>query len=322
MTGYVDLPPHTGPGGFDHADIIGSQLYVAHTANDAVDVIDLGPELFIRSLPNHKEAAGVLASPERQLLFVSNRGENTVSILNAAGKAELARLTVGVRPNGLAYDAKRDLLLVANVGDPTKPESHTVSIVSVAKRKLVATIRIGGRTRWAIYAPELDTFFVNIADPAQIVAIASPAPDRIARAIPVPAAGPHGLAYDPSRRRLFCACDGRHLVAMDAATGVVTATVALAGVPDVVFFNPRNDQLYVAIGDPGCIQAIQTTTLQTVQLVTTERGAKTTAFDPVHQRLYAFLPASHRAMVLKVGPCRDQSRQTPAERAAIDRDQA
>ena len=41
-SGYVDLPPHAAPGGFDHAAVHGGRglLYVAHTANDAIDVID------------------------------------------------------------------------------------------------------------------------------------------------------------------------------------------------------------------------------------------------------------------------------------------
>jgi YVTN family beta-propeller protein len=300
VTGYIDLPAHDAPGGFDHADILGVLLYIGHTANNAVDVVDIGSERYLCSLSNHIEAAGVLASREKQLLFVSNRGDNTVSIIDATSHSEVARMSVGVRPNGLAYDAEHDLLLVANVGDPTKPETHTVSLVSVARREVIATIRVAGRTRWVIYAPELETFFVNIAKPPQIVAISRTGADRVARVIDVPSAGPHGLAYDAGKRRLFCACDARHVVAFDAATGAVTGTAALAGVPDVVFFNPANDQLYVAIGEPGCVQVIDTVTMHAVQTLTTEPGAKTTAFDATHQRLYVFLPASHRAMVLKV----------------------
>ena len=41
--GYVDLPPHVGSGGFDHAAVYQAtgRVYVAHTANDAIDVIDM-----------------------------------------------------------------------------------------------------------------------------------------------------------------------------------------------------------------------------------------------------------------------------------------
>ena len=40
--GYVDLPNHVGTSGFDHAAVHERRglCYVAHTANDALDVID------------------------------------------------------------------------------------------------------------------------------------------------------------------------------------------------------------------------------------------------------------------------------------------
>ena len=40
--GYVELPKHAACGGFDHAAVhaASGQVYVAHTANNAVDVCD------------------------------------------------------------------------------------------------------------------------------------------------------------------------------------------------------------------------------------------------------------------------------------------
>ncbi len=42
LTGYVTLPEHKAEGGFDHAAVhaASGHVYVAHTANDAVDVFD------------------------------------------------------------------------------------------------------------------------------------------------------------------------------------------------------------------------------------------------------------------------------------------
>ncbi len=39
--GTVVLPPHRGPGGFDHASVHrgADRLYVAHTANDSVEML-------------------------------------------------------------------------------------------------------------------------------------------------------------------------------------------------------------------------------------------------------------------------------------------
>src|SRR5260370_1191627 len=52
----------------------------------------------------------------------------------------------------------------------------------------------------------------------------------------LPAAGAHGLAIDQAAGRLYAACDGGVLVALDAADGAVCATWPLAGVPDATFF--------------------------------------------------------------------------------------
>ena len=41
--GHIDLPPSRSDDGFDHTDIHGptDRHYVAHTSNDAIDVIDI-----------------------------------------------------------------------------------------------------------------------------------------------------------------------------------------------------------------------------------------------------------------------------------------
>ncbi|MBI1876955.1 MAG: hypothetical protein HYR94_01740, partial [Chloroflexi bacterium] len=192
-------------------------------------------------------------SDERNLVFTSNRGENTIGIFAPDNKAGLVKVAVGVRPNGLAYAPLRNLLLVANVGDLVLPTSFTVSIVDVERRAMITDTTVPGRTRWAVYHAQQDAFFVNIADPAQIVVVEAADPKRIARTYPIPAVGPHGLDLDVEQDRLFCACDGRKLIVLDAGTGDVLAERDLSGMPDVVFFNAVLRHLYVAIGDPGVI---------------------------------------------------------------------
>ena len=74
----------------------------------------------------------------------------------------------------------------------------------------------------------------------------------------------------------------------------------LSGTPDVVFFNPQRQQLYVAVGDPGVIDVFDTATMVSLGRVATEKGAHTTALAPAGNRVYAFLPATHRAAIYHV----------------------
>ncbi len=69
--GYVELPPHTKSGGFDHAAIHRgtTRVYVAHPANDAVDVIDGSTQCYIESVRGLDGVAGALVSDEHEVVF-------------------------------------------------------------------------------------------------------------------------------------------------------------------------------------------------------------------------------------------------------------
>jgi DNA-binding beta-propeller fold protein YncE len=256
--GYIDLPEHRGTGAFDHADIHSpsDRLYVAHTSNDAIDIIDIIRDKYIESVEGLTGVAGALVSEDHGLVFTSNRGENTVSIFAPHAERDGVKIPVGVKPNGLAFDPVLGTLIAANVGDPAVPDSYSVSVVDVARRRRIAEIKVPGRTRWAIHDAEREMFFVNIASPAQIIGIDTRDPTRISRKYEIPGPGPHGLDLDVATGRLLCACDSGVLYAIDSASGDVLGEVPLSGTPDVIFLHSQFGRLYVAVGDPGVIDVI------------------------------------------------------------------
>ena len=299
LLGHIELPPNRSNGGFDHADVHQGtdRLYVAHTSNDAVDVIDTAHDRFIESISGFTGVAGALVSEGRGLVFMSNRGENTVSVFVPGAERNEFKINVGVKPNGLAFDPTRGILIAANVGDPSIPDSHTVSIIDLARRERIAEVKVPGRTRWAIYDESRELFFVNIASPARIVVIDARKPTKISREYDVPAEGPHGLDLDPTTRRLLCACDAGVLLEIDPDSGDVVGNVGLSGAPDVIFLHSPSNRLYVAVGNPGVIDIIDVETMRREEVVTTEVGAHTLALDRKRNKVYAFLPLSHRAAV-------------------------
>src|SRR5262245_37060205 len=82
LLGHIELPANRSSGGFDHADIYApaDRLYVAHTSNDTVDVIDIARDAYVEPIPGLTGVAGALVSEARSLVFTSNRGEDTVSV--------------------------------------------------------------------------------------------------------------------------------------------------------------------------------------------------------------------------------------------------
>jgi DNA-binding beta-propeller fold protein YncE len=296
-SGFIAIPAGPRPG-FDHADVYrdgagSSRLYVAHTGADRVEVIDCTAGVLGRPLPGHRGVAGVLTDQAAGLLFTSDRATAQVSVYRCPDEQLLARVKVGPHPNGLAFDPARRQLFSFNLGEPVG-QGCTASVVSLDRQQVVATIPLPGRPRWAVYDPATDQVFANIRDPAQILAIDAGFLTA-GKAIDVPAAGPHGLWLDGER--LFCAADGGALVVLHRDTGAVLGTVSLPGAPDVVMHDAALHRLYIAIGDPGVICAVDTDRPRVLETVPTEPGAHTFGIDADRHALYAFLPSSSGAAV-------------------------
>lgn len=289
-TGFVALPPGREPG-FDHADVwLGDspRMFVAHTGADRVDVIDCKTQRFLRSLENLPGAAGVLVDQEHDLLITSDRACARISVFRCSNEALLGRIDVGPHPNGLAYDRERRRLFSFNLGEPLG-EGCTASVIDLDSMDVVSEIALPGRPRWAAHDPASDLVYANIRDPAVIVRI-DPTDLAIVGSIDIPATGPHGLWIDGDR--IYCAADGGALVTLDRDTGNVAASLPLPGIPDVVWLDRDGKQLFVAVGDPGTVTVVDTTALQVVETLATERGAHTLAWDPTTARLYVFCPES------------------------------
>src|SRR5947199_10740526 len=85
LLGHVELPANRAQGGFDHADIHAptDRLYVAHTSNDAIDVVDIASDKYIESVPGLTGGAGGVVSEGRALVCTSDRGGNKLLVLLA-----------------------------------------------------------------------------------------------------------------------------------------------------------------------------------------------------------------------------------------------
>ena len=86
--GAIPLPG--GPGkGFDHADTVtapqGDRIYVAHTAMDAIDVIDCRTNAYLRTIGDLPGVAGVLVDNGHDLLVTSDRAVARVSLFRCSG---------------------------------------------------------------------------------------------------------------------------------------------------------------------------------------------------------------------------------------------
>jgi len=293
--GFTPVPPGSKPG-FDHADIYldprGDTLYVAHTGADRIDVVDCRTGRYLRALGGLPGVAWVLVDNTQGLLFSSDRAAARVSVFSCPDEVLVAQVEVGPRPNALAYDPARGNLFSFNIGEPAGTNC-TASVVSIDERRVRTTIPLSGRPRWAVFDAATQAVYVNIAEPAAIALIDA---DRLSLrdAIPVPAAGPHGLAIvdDERSSTLWCAADAGVLVVIDRDSREIEAKLPLPGTPDVVMHDRDLRRLYVAVGSPGRVSVFDTHGRQEIEKIPTEEGAHTIGWDPASRRLFVFEPNS------------------------------
>src|SRR2546426_7804769 len=108
LRGYIKLPPHATGGGFDHGDVHAAtgRLFIAHSANDALEVVDGETLKHERTVPGCADASGVLCTPgAAALVFAAARGAGEVLVLDPLSGELHCEIAVGPSPNGLAWDA-------------------------------------------------------------------------------------------------------------------------------------------------------------------------------------------------------------------------
>ena len=136
LTGHVALPEHKSKCGFDHAAVhaASGNVYVAHTANDAVDVFDPVSRRYLFSIPGLPGVAGALVSDEGGLILSSNRAANTIGVFAPGPNPSVRIIDVGRGPNGLAYD-------------PRRPRQYCIIDGAVTARILKAYGKLNNSTR-------------------------------------------------------------------------------------------------------------------------------------------------------------------------------
>jgi DNA-binding beta-propeller fold protein YncE len=289
----IQLPQHSW-GGFEHADVDSEsgQVFLAHPANGTVEVIDGERLEWKATLLGHPDSTGVICAQEVGMVFVANGGAGKVSMIDRASHDLVRDIAVGPRPAGLAWDPSVRSLLNVDL------EDHRARVIDVDTGTVVASSRLPGRPRWPVWDRTMRRFLVNVREPA-CVALIDPATASLTGLWPLTEAGPHGLDVDPVTRQALVACDSGVTLALDVANGRELGRVETGAQPDVIWFNPERRFLYVAIGDPGLLDVIDTASMSVVEQVTTGLGAHTTAFDRRRQLIYVFEPEAAVAEVFE-----------------------
>ena len=292
LTGAIPLPGVQGR--IDHFgfDAKGNRLFVSALGSDSEEVIGIGPQRVIHSIPGIPTPQGVVYSPETNKLFVGS-DEGKLYIYDGTSLALITSIDFGDDVDNLRYDAATKRVYVGYGDD----KDGAIGILDAAtNQRLNDDFKLGVHPESFQLAASGPDIFVNLPDAKQIAVI-----DRNTRAIkrwPVTFEGNFPMALDEADHRLFTATRApARLAVYDTNSGRLVAVLPTVQDSDDLYYDAARKRLYVPGGE-GYIAVYQQVDADHYKLlakIPSAVGARTAGyFGRGHKgfdRLYLAIPA-------------------------------
>jgi YVTN family beta-propeller protein len=183
--------------------------------------------------------------------------------------------------DAMVFDPASGHLFVID-GDPGK-----VTVVDPRTDTVLATIDGGGKLEIGV-ADGRGALFVNGESKRELVRIDTRTNQVTAHWSITQCTSPHGIAIDAEARRVFTSCENNLLLAIDADTGKVIASLPIGSRTDGAAFDPVRKRVFSSNGD-GTLTVIAEKSPDSFVVLTnvkTMLGARTMTLDPQTGRLY------------------------------------
>jgi YVTN family beta-propeller protein len=270
-----------GEGGWDYLvyDKDGQRLFI--TRGTHVMVVDAKSLKLTADIPDLSGIHGVALAPEFNRGFISNGGDNTVTVFDLKTLKKLDSVKVGERPDAILYEPFSKHVFTFNA------RSKDSTVVDAATGKVVGTVALGGKPEF----PASDgkgKLYVNIEDKSQIVQVDVNKNTVLNTWAVAPCQEPSALAIDTEHHRLFAGCDNKMMAVVDSDSGKVVTTVPIGEGVDAGRFNPKTQQVFMSCGE-GVLTVIHEDSPDkyTVQQnLPTAKGARTMALDKDNNVVY------------------------------------
>jgi len=268
-----------GEGRWDYVaiDAANRRLYVSH--GTSVEVVDPDAGKVVGTISGLHGVHGIAIANELGKGFITNGQSNSVTFFDLKTLAKGAEPAVGKNPDAVCYEPKTKHVFAINHtgGDATAIDAKTGEVLK--------TFRIGDSAEFC-QADGAGKLYVNIESSNEVVEIDAMKNEVTRRASILPCEGPSGLAIDLKGKKLFSVCDGVMAVT-DIPTFKVIAMAKIGQGPDAAGYDAALGLAFSSNGD-GTLSIVKLVNgkYETVDTVTTERGARTMTLDPQTHKIF------------------------------------
>jgi len=183
-----------------------------------------------------------LAADQRtNRVYVSNQGDDTVSVIDGATNTVLRTVKVGHYPNGVAVNPRTNTIYVANL------TGGSLSIVDGIKLT-TSTLRLGSYPAKVAVNPVTNRVYVTLEDENGFLEVINGKKRKVVASIALPPY-PIGVAVDTDLNQIYVAdflCECGQISVIDGSTNAVMNTIDLPGASLVegVALDWKHDRAY------------------------------------------------------------------------------
>ena len=274
-----------GTGGWDYLtlDNTNRRLYVSH--GTMVEVVDPDAGKVVGKIEQLHGVHGIAVAPALGKGFITNGQSNSVTIFDLKTLAKTGEPATGKNPDAVCYEpsTKRVFTMNHTGNDATAIDANT--------GEPLKTFPLGPAPEFC-QVDGAGKVYVNLEGSSEVAEIDAAKMEVVRRASLAPGEAPTGLALDVKNRKLFAACSGsKQMAVVDIPSFKVIATPAIGQGSDGAAFDSGLGLAFSSNGD-GTLSIVKQVggKYDTVDTVTTERGARTITVDEKLHRVY--LPAA------------------------------
>jgi YVTN family beta-propeller protein len=269
-----------GEGGWDYltSDPKAHRLYVTH--GPRVEVLDTDSGKVVGSITGLTGTHGVALDDAGKYGYISDGGANAVVVFDRVSLATVASIPAGTNPDGIVFEPATKTVWAFN------GRSNNATVIDARQNKVIATIPLPGKPEFPV-ADGSGTVFANIESKNEIDRFNAAAKTITAKWPLENCESPSGLAIDPKGHRLFSVCDGEKMAIVDARSGKTLANQTIGDGPDAARYDAARKLAFSSNGD-GTLTIIDCTKriYPVIQILITERGARTMTLDSATGRIY------------------------------------
>lgn len=271
-----------GNGMWDYLNLDSASRLLFISRSTHMIVMNVDTDKVVADIPDTSGVHGIALADDIGKGFISDGGDNTVTVISLSTLKTIGKIQVGNRPDSIIYDPFSHRVFTFNGG------SSDSTVIDAHSDKIVGTVPLDSRPEAAV-SNDKGWIFVNIPDKAEIQVFDAKSLEMLHTWSVAPGDGGSGMAIDENRDVLFSTCHNNLMVVMNGATGRILATPRIGSGPDAAEFDPITQEAFSSNGMDGTISVIKRMpngSYRTIATIPTEKGARTMALDAKTHAIY------------------------------------